>query len=193
MMSRGRWLLLLSLSWLWLGSPLARAGVIWTSEALLKDMFSTADRVTYLQFDLNPTQKAEFKKRLGYDAPRTRYTFFVAYGAPSEGSPVVGYALFDQQQGQHQPIDFAVQFDTRGLVVRQEVVVYREAWGEEIRNPRFRAQFQGKSSQSPLRVGDDITIVSGATISSRAMAIGVKRGCVLWDLLISSSTPGVSP
>jgi Na+-transporting NADH:ubiquinone oxidoreductase subunit NqrC len=44
-----------------------------------------------------------------------------------------------------------------------------------VREPGWLAQFVGKSSSSPLKVGSDIRNISGATLSSLHVAEGVKR------------------
>ena len=90
----------------------------------------------------------------------------------------------DEENGQHLPITFAVKLSPDGVVQRQEIVAYREARGDEVRDARFRNQFVGKSARDPLLPGDDIVAVSGATISSRAMAVGVKRALVLFEELL---------
>jgi Na+-translocating ferredoxin:NAD+ oxidoreductase RnfG subunit len=69
-------------------------------------------------------------------------------------------------------------------VQRQEIVIYREARGDEVRDEHFRRQFVGKSARDACEVEQDIVAVSGATISSRAMAVGVKRALVLFDELV---------
>ena len=53
-----------------------------------------------------------------------------------------------------------------------------------MRDARFRAQFVGKTARDPLRTGDDVVAVSGATISSRAMSLGVKRALVIMEELV---------
>ena len=63
-------------------------------------------------------------------------------------------------------------------------MVYRERYGDEVRDPRFRQQFVGKTAADPLRPGEEVVAVSGATISSRAMALGVRRCLVLFDELV---------
>jgi len=63
-------------------------------------------------------------------------------------------------------------------------MVYRERYGDEVRDPRFRQQFVGKTAADPLRPGEEVIAVSGATISSRAMALGVRRCLVLFDELV---------
>ena len=68
--------------------------------------------------------------------------------------------------------------------MRQEIVVYREARGDEVRDEHFRAQFVGKGADDAIDTDSDIQVVSGATISSRAMAVGVKRAVVLFDELV---------
>ena len=61
-----------------------------------------------------------------------------------------------------------------------------ERYGDEIRDPRFRQQFEGKTAADSLRASEEIIAVSGATISSRAMTVGVHRALVLLDELILS-------
>ena len=156
--------------------------VYWTPRDLLADFFPKSDRVSFRQFDLaaNPMLRATVEQRLGYSLDRARYTVYVA----STAGRVDGYAIFDDEPGQHLPISFAVKLSPSGLVERHEIVAYREARGDEVRDARFRAQFVGKSARDTLRAGDDIVAVSGATISSRAMANGCRRALVLLDVLV---------
>jgi hypothetical protein len=39
----------------------------------------------------------------------------------------------------------------------------------------WRKQFRGKTSAAPLTVGKDIKNISGATISSHSVTLGVRR------------------
>ncbi|MSP61043.1 MAG: FMN-binding protein [Myxococcales bacterium] len=163
------------------GSSPARAEVFWTTRDLLADpsFFHRSEKVSFQQvdLDLDPDggQRRRIESRLGYKLARSRYTIFVA----TTGGRVDGYAVFDDELGQHLPISFAVKISPAGTVERQEIVAYREARGDEVRDERFRRQFVGKSSRDAVRAGEDVVVVSGATISSRAMAVGVKRALVL--------------
>jgi electron transport complex protein RnfG len=160
----------------------ARAETFWTTRDLLGDasFFRGSERVGYKQFEPSAEQRARIEARLGYALPRARYTIFVA----TTGGHVDGYAVIDDENGQHLPITFAVKVSPAGVVERQEIVAYREARGDEVRDERFRKQFVGKRAEDAVRAGQDIAIVSGATISSRAMAVGVKRALVLVEELI---------
>ncbi|HVY49294.1 MAG TPA: FMN-binding protein, partial [Minicystis sp.] len=97
-----------------------------------------------------------------------------------------GFAVLDDEKGMHEPIDFAVRFSPRGAVERVEIVEYREAYGDEVRSKRFRDQFLGKTAADPIAVGQDIDVVSGASISSRSIAVGVKRDALVVEQALKS-------
>lgn len=172
-----------------LGRPGLAATEYWSRDALLADMFPDAETLDEITLQLTGADKAFLKRRLGYVPARDAYTFTVA----RKGGQVEGYVLFDEQVGKHEPITFAVQLTPAAVVVRQEVVVYREKYGSEVSDPRFERQFVGKGPRDELVAGRDVKIVSGATYSSRAMAVGVKRAIALTELLVArrNATAGV--
>jgi hypothetical protein len=104
---------------------------------------------------------------------------FVEAGGPSwkaqAGDKVIGLFVVDHVVGKHLYIDYAVALDTSGRVMRVEILQYRESYGGEVREPGWLAQFIGKASGSPLKVGSDIRNISGATLSSLHVTEGVKR------------------
>lgn len=162
----------------------------YSSRAVLAAFFPKSERVTYRTFTIDPATRARLVQRLGYAPARDRYTIFVAL----THDKVDGYAVVDDQLGLHQPITFATQLSPRGVVERVEIMVYREPRGDEVRDPRFRKQFVGKTSQDRLRVSDDIDAVSGATVSSVSLAVGVRRAAVLVEeLALGLSTVASAP
>lgn len=154
--------------------------VYYTPRDLLADFFRASQSVTYKKVQIDEVEKARLQHRLGYVPDKASYTFYVA----SSGGRVDGYAFIDEQKGEHLPITFAVKLSPEGRIERQEVVVYREARGDEVRDEKFRHQFVGKTARDAIDTDQDIMAVSGATISSRAMAVGVKRAVVLFDELV---------
>lgn len=149
-------------------------GTYFTPQSVLKDFFAASTRVTFIEIDA-ASIAAQFKERLGYAPAKKKYTVFIA----TTGEHLDGYAVLDDEIGQHQPISIATQISPDLKVKRTEVMAYREAYGSEIRENRYRQQFVGKNATQPLRLGDDIVAISGATISSRSMAIAVKRALFL--------------
>ena len=181
--NRGRPLLLLAL----VSSGLAAQGhaqVYYTVRGLLAEQFQASQVVDFRRVSLDPEQRTQLERALGQKLGRAEYIFYVAHS----GDQVDGYALFDREIGQHEYIDFATFFDCDGRVTRVEVVAYREPYGDGIRSKRFRRQFVGKEAGSGFRPGHDIDIISGATLSARAMAKAVKRATLLLhDTVLTSS------
>ena len=86
-----------------------------------------------------------------------------------------GYFVVDQVVGKHEYITLAVGVTAAGTVKQIEIMDYRESYGYEVREPGWRAQFVGKNASSPLQLNADIRNISGATLSSKHVADGVKR------------------
>ncbi|MEE8410178.1 MAG: FMN-binding protein [Myxococcota bacterium] len=157
------------------GTPAARAqGVYFTTRSVLRQLFASSERVSYVVVE-TARVKTRLAGLLGYVPAKAKYTVFVA----RTGDRIDGYAVIDEEIGQHLPITFAVALAPDGSVRRTEVMAYHEAYGSDIRQERFRAQFVGKRVGDPVRVGRDIQAVSGATISSRSMAVAVRRAAAL--------------
>lgn len=150
---------------------------------LLAEQFKRSERVTFVRVKPTPAQAERLRASLGRSLPEREYTFYVATTA----GRVDGYALFDEERGQHEPISFATFFDPQGHVTRVEIVAYREPFGDGVRSPRFREQFVGKDAASGFAPDRDIDAISGATISSRALCVGVKRAALLLDALVIKS------
>jgi hypothetical protein len=174
-----------------LGAALpAHATQYWTNEGLLIEFFQPAKnpgrRVTYKPFTLSDAAAAEIGKKLGVGVAKS-WNIYVA--EDGEEKKRAGYALLDSEIGLHEPIDFGVRFGLGGAVERVEIRAYREAYGDQVRGDRFRQQFVGKTADSPIVAGRDIDIISGATYSSRAMALGVKRDTLVLQAALKSGIP----
>lgn len=86
-----------------------------------------------------------------------------------------GWFIADQVVGKHEFIPIALGIDAHGAVKDIEILEYRESYGDEVRNSKWRAQFTGKTAASPLELTDDIQNISGATLSSKHITDGVRR------------------
>jgi hypothetical protein len=150
-----------------------------TPRQTLAQFFPKSERVRYERRVLTAGERELVQRRLGYPLARDNYVFYVA----TTGTHTDGYALIDDEQGQAEPITFAVKLSPQGVVERTEVLVYREPRGDEVRSRRFLDQLTGKTVTHAVRVGVDVDAVSGATISSHSLATGVRRALVLHDEL----------
>lgn len=94
----------------------------------------------------------------------------------------LGWVVVDDVIGKFERITYAVGINLDGSVRQVEVLSYRESHGQEIRLPAWRRQFVGKTPHSPLRVGEDIANISGATLSCTHVTDGVRRIVAVMDL-----------
>ncbi len=112
-------------------------------------------------------------------APRSaRWPVLLAW----QGSTLLGVLVADAVIGKFELIGYAVGIAADGSVRQVEILSYRESHGHEIRLPAWRRQFVGKTASAPLRVGDDIANISGATLSCSHVTDGVRRIVAVLDL-----------
>ena len=97
---------------------------------------------------------------------------FVGYGPDEE---VVGYAATSQSMGYGGPVSMLVGVDPAGEVIGVQVVEHKETPGFFRLLPRNRyfKQFPGMDYSDSFRLGDDIDVASGATLSSEAVAASI--------------------
>ena len=93
----------------------------------------------------------------------------------SRGGSLLGFAQIRNVKGKDQPITYLVAVDSADALKDVDVLVYREPYGGEVAYEPWRKQFRGKTTTAPLVVGKDIRNISGATISSHSVTLGVRQ------------------
>ncbi len=99
-----------------------------------------------------------------------------------------GWFIADQVVGKHDFIPIAVALDAQGAVKGVEILEYREAYGSEVRNGQWRAQFVGKGHDATLKLTRDIQNISGATLSSKHVTDGVRRLVTTYAVIRSGNS-----
>ena len=99
-----------------------------------------------------------------------------------EGNPAQT-AFISEQGGFNGPIRFLLVLDEEHRIARVTVLDHSEdpGLGELVTRPSFVEQFIGLDQSSAFSLGGDIQGVSGATISSRALASGVQKALEKFD------------
>ena len=77
--------------------------------------------------------------------------------------------------GKHEYMTYAVGINPDGTLRQFQIVEYREAYGYQVRELKWRDQFVGKTIADKLEVGADIANISGATLSCRHLTDGIKQ------------------
>ena len=141
-----------------------------SAEQAARLMFPDADRFESRDIDLDAAQL----QALAAQGVQPRSANWAVRIAQRGGTPL-GFVVVDEVIGKFELITYAVGIGADGAVKQVEVLSYRESHGHEIRLPAWRKQFIGKTSTSPLKVGEDIANISGATLSCTHVTDGVKR------------------
>ena len=99
----------------------------------------------------------------------------------------LGTMFIDQVYGKHEFITYAVALGPDGDVRQIEIMDYRETYGDQVRIPKWRAQFTGKRHGQPLKFTQDVKNISGATLSCLHITDGVRRVLAAYALVIAQS------
>ncbi len=157
----------------------AHATTYLTVEQAQKLMFPTVARFLDRSLYLTQTQRTAIAKASGVPSPKSLRVWDVRVG-PTR----TGWLFVDRVLGKHELITYAVALDADGAVHGIEILDYRETYGDEIRDARWRQQFVGKRFGAELRLDKDIKNISGATLSCRHVTDGIKRILTVFNVLL---------
>lgn len=191
---RGAVVLAVWAAWLALVAELARADevtVYLSADEAMKLAFPSATRFDVVDAPVPAEVRAALGEKLGEPFTAEHVEIRRAF-APDGGASetLAGRAVLNDDVGKYRPITYLVAVDPAGTVVRVELLVYRESHGGQVRGRSFLEQYEGKGTGDPIRVGKDITSISGATLSARAVSKGVKRTALLLEALDQAGVSG---
>src|SRR3990167_9203879 len=146
---------------------LGQTTVYLTPAEALKLVFKDSKEVVSEKKTFSADEKTAVGKKLGSKPAKDTWNFYIA----RTGNRVDGYALIDNEIGKTEPITFLTAIFPDGSVKAVEILVFRESHGGEVHEERFRKQFTGKKADNPVRAGQDIGNIAGATLSSRAVSL----------------------
>jgi len=142
-----------------------------------KLIFPDAERFERREIVLDEAQMRELAGR-GVRARSQRWGVLEAQKAGA----TLGFVVIDEGVGKFELITYAVGIGPDGAIRQIEILSYRESHGYEIRLPAWRRQFVGKTAAAPLKLGEDIANISGATLSCDHVTEGVRRIVAVVDL-----------
>lgn len=98
----------------------------------------------------------------------------------SPNAPPIGFIFWTtdvvpREFGYHGPIHLLVGMDTTGIISGVVMDYNSEPYGYfSVDPPKFVEQFKGKSIRAPFRVGEDIAVVSRASISNASATRAIR-------------------
>ena len=168
--------------------------ILWLTSAALAGSLATGHAVTYLNIEqaqqaifpgarltavpmkLSDAQRKAIEKASNQRVRQTDLKVWQVEGG--------GWFIVDEVVGKHEFITYAVGLNADGAVKQIEVMDYRETYGGQVRDEKWRAQFIGKKFGAKLKLDADIENISGATLSSRHIADGVRRLLATYELVL---------
>lgn len=100
-----------------------------------------------------------------------------------------GYVYIGNAPSKTATFDYMILFDNDYTIKKSKVLIYREEYGGEIGSKRWLKQFNDKTITSETLVhGDNISAISGATISVRSMTNAVNDVLISLKALIENGT-----
>jgi hypothetical protein len=153
-------------------------GVFYSAESSRHELFPSATSVEMDTLRIDSAEASAAKALIRQPVSEKAVVFerVLAQGV------AIGYIFRASERGKVELMDFAVALDTAGAVQRVLLTAYRENIGGEVGSKRFMGQFKGKNAGSPLQLNRDIDGISGASLSSRAVTVGVRKAVGFWQL-----------
>jgi hypothetical protein len=134
-------------------------------EATVKRLFPAADRIEARDVILADALVASIEKLARARVTERLVTFYTA----RRGAAVEGYAVIHGHVVRTKRETFAIAFEPDGRIRSITVLSFLEP--EEYRpSERWLAQFVGKGTEDRLAVGQDVSPISGATLTARGVA-----------------------
>jgi Na+-transporting NADH:ubiquinone oxidoreductase subunit C len=163
-----------------IAAPSAFAVQYLTVEQAQVALFPAGTRFTALPLELSDEQAHAISELSGQRLRERRPQVWQAVA----GASAAGWFMVDAVIGKHEFITYALALDADGVVRGVEVMDYRETYGGEIRGAAWRGQFVGKRQGDPLKLGDNVRNITGATLSCRNVMNGVKRLLAMHALVL---------
>ena len=104
------------------------------------------------------------------------------YSGRSSKGELLGYAVIDTHMVRTHNQTFMVVLTPQGQVKKTVVLAFHEPL-EYRASERWTQQFEGKSQPSEVRLGSEISGIVGSTLTSEAIAAGVRRVLAIYNVL----------
>jgi hypothetical protein len=156
--------------------------VFYARDEALQLAFPQAERTETRNFFLTAAQRAEIETRAKSRLESDLLTVYVGFN----GDVLLGYALLDTHLVRTLPETFMVVLTPAGAVEATHVLAFYEPL-EYLPGERWLRQFEGRGAEDELRVGRGVAAITGSTLTSRAVAGGIRRALAIHAVLLKGS------
>ena len=167
-----------------LGAP-ADATVFHARDEAIALAFPGATRTEARDFFLTAEQRRRIEELSKSRVESDLLTVYAGY----DGERLVGWAIFDTHIVRTLPETFLVVLTPEGAVAATHVLAFYEPL-EYLPSNRWLEQFQGQQVGDDLHVGRGIAAITGSTLSSQAVAGGIRRALAIHAVLLPTNSSG---
>lgn len=147
------------------------------AEKIIRDEFKSDITITMKKYEIEAKLRNEIEQKVKQKFFGAHIYVFKIF----EGNTLKATALLDNVYGKSQPITFLIIFNLDGSIISTNIVKYREAYGGAVSQKSWNEQFKGKNSDSSFKVGEEVSSISGATISVNSVTLGIKKLTLLFN------------
>jgi hypothetical protein len=156
------------------------AGVLFHArDEALSLAFPDATRTEPKEFFLTAEQHGKIEKLAHAKLDTDLVTIYRGW----RGDELLGYAIFDTHVVRTLPETFLVVLSPQGAVEATNLLAFYEP-EEYMPSDRWLRQFDGKQASDDLNIGHGIVGITGSTLTSQAVAAGIRRALALYAVLI---------
>jgi len=163
-------------------------GVLWTPEALLRDFFSSSERVAYQPISLTSEEQAKLAALTRVEREKPTRILYVA----RTGARIDGYAFLSEADSGEAPAAFGVQLSANGRVERVEVMRLLDPVQQEVLDPKFLDQFEGRALPDAPRLHHRVDRPMGCTSACSDVTRTVRRALFLVSKTRSNGGPAAA-
>jgi hypothetical protein len=140
------------------------------STALQKRMHKEISKV----FSCEDYELLEKTGKVGFELENSTYLTQHQIFEINRGGAILGYAFLGTAPSKTDAFDYLILFDPHFIQKKAKILIYREDYGGEISSKRWLAQFENSSLADRFFYGDNISAISGATISVKSMTHSIN-------------------
>jgi len=162
-----------------LGVQIGEAKVNTKVEQAVKGSFAKVDTIEPKRLILTKAQFVKVQKAAKAKLETKVYRYYLF----KSGGSIVGYGVLTARKVRTKRATVLYAFTPEGTLKFAEIMAFGEP-PEYIPNETWMGQFKAKPTSAPLKMGNDVPTISGATLSARSITDGARVARAIFQYAI---------
>lgn len=158
------------------------ADVICEPDKAIQEAFPDSD-VQRKSVYLTAKAKQELEKKYQIVIPTRMNSFYIA----KKKGKVIGFGIFDTHVVRSKEETIFVVFDAKGFVKNVRMISFFEP-DDYLAQERWLRLFLGKSINDTITAGENIPVITGASLTTNKITDAIKRSLILYNYFYGEQT-----